>query len=171
METLTPTELQFYTSAAAATLQMPLVLYLHGSEIFGTDLETPAPGSLEGGFLAQSGVMLLVFVACCFYHLQSVAAYYCVNSVSPVTMSVANTLKRGLLIALSIVWFGNTVTLHTYGGMAMIVGGVAFYNRVVTEEKQRSKREASSDDIKKRAGGGAGGGGDDRGMREESCHV
>ena len=52
-------------------------------------------------------MVALVLVACCFYHLQSVAAYYCVATVSPVTMAVSNTLKRGLLIVLSIVYFGN----------------------------------------------------------------
>lgn len=180
METLTPTELQFYTSAAAAMMQLPLVLYYHGRELFN---DPQAPGSVTlnavtpppphlvspelsppplsssplafspfSRFLAEPGVALVVFFACCFYHLQSVAAYFCVNSVSPVTMSVANTLKRGILIVLSIVWFGNTVTLHTCFGMAMIVGGVALYNRAITEEKQRSKREASFNDDEKAAG-------------------
>ena len=165
METLTPIELQLYTSAAAAMLQLPLVLYYHGGELFNDPPHLVSPElfppplssspialSPFSRFLAEPGITLVVFFACCFYHLQSVAAYFCVNSVSPVTMSVANTLKRGILIVLSIVWFGNTVTLHTCFGMAMIVGGVALYNRAITEEKQRSKKEASFNDDKKASG-------------------
>ena len=111
METLTPIELQFYTSAAAAILQLPLVLYYHGSELFNAPPHLVSPElfppplssspialSPFSRFLAEPGITLVVFFACCFYHLQSVAAYFCVNSVSPVTMSVANTLKRGILI-------------------------------------------------------------------------
>ena len=134
-------ELQFYTSAAAIVMQLPVVLYQHRDEIFSSSSSSSfsdaaaasssssSPAAFasataaaaaaaaaseeeeedEGSFafLSKPRVVALVLVACCFYHLQSVAAYYCVATVSPVTMAVSNTLKRGLLIVLSIVYFGN----------------------------------------------------------------
>jgi solute carrier family 35 protein E2 len=127
---LTPVELQFYTSAAAITMQLPLMVYLHW------------------GHLVASGegytwhVFALLFVACVFYHLQSVAAYYCVDCVAPVTMSVANTLKRGILIVASIWFFGNQITVSTAGGSVMIIGGVGLYNRVRQGEARAATAES-----------------------------
>tara|TARA_B110000902_G_C13757223_1_gene379131 strand:- start:179 stop:484 length:306 start_codon:yes stop_codon:yes gene_type:complete len=45
------------------------------------------------------------------------------NTVTPLTMSVANTVKRGILIVLSIIYFGNDVGALTYAGMILIMGG------------------------------------------------
>lgn len=129
---LTPVELQFYTSAAAIAMQLPLMLYLHW------------------GHLVASGegytwhVFVLLFVACVFYHLQSVSAYYCVDCVSPVTMSVANTLKRGILIVASIWFFGNQITASTAGGSVMIIAGVGLYNRVRQGEAKAALVESKS---------------------------
>jgi len=44
---------------------------------------------------------------------QSVSAYALMGLISPVTVSVANTLKRSLLIWLSILYFGNQVCIYT----------------------------------------------------------
>ena len=44
------------------------------------------------------------------FHLQSVMAYAVMGLISPVSQSVANTLKRALLIWLSVLYFGNPVT-------------------------------------------------------------
>ena len=63
-----------------------------------------------------------------FFHLQSVTAYATMALISPVTQSVANTLKRALLIWLSILYFGNSVTGLSALGTALCIGGVFGYN-------------------------------------------
>jgi solute carrier family 35 protein E2 len=126
MRALTPVQLQFYTSAAAITIQLPVMLVVQREMISDTLAGNSAPLELR--------TVLLLCVACVFYHLQSVAAYYCVDSVAPVTMSVANTLKRGILIALSIVYFGNDVFATTYFGMATILAGIGLYTYVRSTE-------------------------------------
>ena len=62
------------------------------------------------------------------YHLQSVSAYYTMSCMSPVSQSVANTLKRALLIWISILYFGNPVTHLSVIGMMLVIGGVFMYN-------------------------------------------
>lgn len=123
MDQMTPIQLQFYTSVAAIVLQLPVMLYNHNESI-------RAHITGENTEMFSVSVVFWLLVACVFYHLQSVSAYYCVDSVSPVTMSVANTLKRGLLILASIAYFGNRVGLSTAFGMVMIVLGVGMYNKV-----------------------------------------
>jgi len=60
--------------------------------------------------------------------MQSVSAYYTMSLLSPVTQSVANTLKRTLLIFISTLYFGNTLNSSNVVGILMVVGGVALYN-------------------------------------------
>ena len=62
------------------------------------------------------------------FHCQSVMAYAVMGLISPVTQSVANTLKRALLIWLSVLYFGNPVTWLSALGTAMCIGGVFAYN-------------------------------------------
>ena len=44
------------------------------------------------------------------------------------SQSVANTLKRALLIWLSVLYFGNPVTWASACGTAVVIGGVFAYN-------------------------------------------
>lgn len=54
---------------------------------------------------------------------------YCVvDRLSPVSMSVANTLKRSVLILLTILYFGNEMTKESAGGVGVVVAGVGLYN-------------------------------------------
>merc|ERR1711865_538598 len=75
---------------------------------------------------AALGLQLLLNGVC--FHLQSVMAYAVMGLISPVTQSVANTLKRALLIWLSILYFGNPVTFLSALGTAVCIGGVFAYN-------------------------------------------
>ena len=56
---MTPVQLQFYTSAAAITMQLPLLIYLHWGHI------------IANGEGFQTSTYFLLLVACVFYHLQS----------------------------------------------------------------------------------------------------
>ena len=57
------------------------------------------------------------------------ACRYCVvDRLSPVSTSVASTLKRFLLIFLTIIYFGNEMTVESAGGVVVVVCGVGLYN-------------------------------------------
>jgi len=73
-------------------------------------------------------LMLALLVNGLFFHMQSILAYAVMGLISPVTQSVANTLKRALLIWLSVLYFGNPVTMMSALGTVICIGGVFAYN-------------------------------------------
>ena len=144
---------QFYTSAAALVVQLPVMLYHHAANWLSQGWSLSPELGLH---LLLNGVrrMHSLHVHACAYssastccvapyrapyraptahaqvcfHLQSVMAYAVMGLISPVTQSVANTLKRALLIWLSILYFGNPVTFMSALGTAVCISGVFAYN-------------------------------------------
>ena len=150
-----PTQLQFYTSVAALVLQTPLILrdisgilnrWAHNNsdeDIMVTVEEEEVERHLDtteddGELLSSSyyhhdnewSLTKLLIVDAIFYHLQSVSAYCTMGCMNPVSQSVANTLKRALLVWASIIYFGNPITSSGVVGILMVVAGVFLYNHV-----------------------------------------
>jgi drug/metabolite transporter (DMT)-like permease len=70
-------------------------------------------------------------------HFSSLAI---LNLLSPVSHSLANSCKRVIVIALSVIYFRNPVSLLNFMGMACALGGVFFYQQSLSGERQ--KRQA-----------------------------
>ena len=91
-----------------------------------------SPALTDGDAATAAGVdahyLLVLAIDATSYHLQSVFAYALMGQISPVTHSVANTVKRAILIWLSIAFFGNPVTALSVLGTVMVTGGVLVYN-------------------------------------------
>lgn len=115
LQHMTPVQLQFYTSAAAAIIQLPVLIYVLWPQ-------------LQGAQAMSSNLFALIIVDAVFYHLQSVTAYCTMNHLSPVSQSVANTVKRAMLIWLSILYFGNDITILSGLGIVTVIAGVFAYN-------------------------------------------
>jgi solute carrier family 35, member E1 len=64
-------------------------------------------------------------------------AFTILSVVSPVTYSVANTLKRVFVIVLSIIWFGNSVTFANGLGIVLALSGIYLYNRAGLIEREK----------------------------------
>ncbi len=153
-----PTQLQFYTSVAALALQTPLILRDVSGLVVRNwtqhsayeDIDTVDEGEDEllerhldtteddGQWLSSSNynnhsewsLTKLLIVDAIFYHFQSVSAYCTMGCMNPVSQSVANTLKRALLVWASLLYFGNPVTSSGIVGILMVVVGVFLYNHV-----------------------------------------
>lgn len=161
---MSPLQLQFYTSAAALTLQAPLLArdvaglalglwssHQHdgtttveevGESSYSDLLEdldiAPLRHLSEDDQFANFATTAswhrdlslshLLVLDAVFYHLQSVSAYSVMGCMSSVSQSVANTLKRALLVWASLLYFGNPVTNSGIAGMGMVVIGVFLYN-------------------------------------------
>merc|ERR1712048_488261 len=82
----------------------------------------------EPAFVLDGRACLLLWIDGVLYHLQSVVAYVVMSYLSPVTVSVVNTLKRALLIWISVLVFGNEVTTAAKLGTAICLAGVLWYN-------------------------------------------
>lgn len=109
----TPAEMQFYTSVSSLTVAVPVTLFLvDPATLLATDLSLVCCLMLNG----------------VFFHGQTIANYYLMDFISPVTQSVANTCKRAFLIWTSVLLFGNEVTFLSGLGTAIVILGVLLYN-------------------------------------------
>uniref|UniRef100_A0A3B4AZT1 Sugar phosphate transporter domain-containing protein n=1 Tax=Periophthalmus magnuspinnatus TaxID=409849 RepID=A0A3B4AZT1_9GOBI len=111
-----PPELQFYTSAAAVIMLIPAWGFLL------------IPEKSRSLYLSQDVLLLLLFDGALF-HLQSVTAYALMGRISPVTFSVASTVKHALSVWLSVIVFSNHVTLLSAVGTIFVFIGVFLYNK------------------------------------------
>lgn len=140
-------QLQFYTSLTALMIQAPLLAYNWLSSPPAASL---ASGAGAGGALQAEGnatmasaefsghnmlpavssgsLVAILWIDGVLYHLQSVVAYVVMSYLSPVTVSVVNTLKRAMLIWISVQVFGNQVTPLSMVGTAICLFGALGYN-------------------------------------------
>jgi len=149
----TAVQLQFYTSLTALALQAPLFLMSHEDSLF-SQLKAAEPNAtgmvrLANGSMATFGTvsvdgdesfinpwstslshkhLAILWIDGVLYHLQSVAAYMVMSHLSPVTVSVVNTVKRALLIWISVWVFGNRITPLAGLGTAICLSGALCYN-------------------------------------------
>lgn len=115
-----PPELQFYTSAAAIIMLIPAWVFL---------LDIPATGKSGQSFILSQDIILLLLFDGCLFHLQSVTAYALMGRISPVTFSVASTVKHALSVWLSIIVFSNQITILSAAGTVLVFIGVFLYNK------------------------------------------
>ncbi|XP_059490914.1 solute carrier family 35 member E2B-like [Neocloeon triangulifer] len=121
----TPAELQFYTSMASVVVQIPASLLFVDIDIVTHETDH----TLLSLFLLNG----------LFFHFQSITAYVLMDYISPVTHSVANTAKRAFLIWLSVILFGNPVTVLSGLGTCTVMVGVLLYNRAIHADSARQK--------------------------------
>lgn len=76
-----------------------------------------------------------------FFHGQTIAAYYLMDYISPVTHSVANTAKRAFLIWTSVLLFGNEITLLSGLGTVIVIAGVLLYNMATEVDARNQHRQ------------------------------
>ncbi|KAK8754369.1 hypothetical protein OTU49_015875 [Cherax quadricarinatus] len=133
-----PAELQFYPNLAAVLLQFPTWYFLVDFDKLYNQLD--------------HNLLSAIILDGISFHGQTITAYVLMSYVNPVTYSVANTTKRACLIWLSVLLFGNPVTVWSGIGTAVVIGGVLLYSKAreidarrreqfsITEEKMNSIR-------------------------------
>ncbi|XP_030279336.1 solute carrier family 35 member E2A [Sparus aurata] len=126
-----PPELQFYTSAAAVIMLIPAWVFL---------LDIPVIGKSGRSFIFSQDMVLLLLFDGALFHLQSVTAYALMGRISPVTFSVASTVKHALSVWLSIIIFSNEITILSAFGTVLVFIGVFLYNKA--RQMQRKSLQA-----------------------------
>ncbi|XP_058408653.1 solute carrier family 35 member E2B isoform X2 [Diceros bicornis minor] len=128
-------ELQFYTSAAAVAMLVPAWVFFMG---------LPVIGGSGKSFSLNQDVALLLLTDGVFFHLQSATAYALMGAVSPVTFSVASTVKHALSIWLSIIVFGNKVTSLSAIGTVLVTAGVLLYSKARQYQREAMQSLAAA---------------------------
>ncbi|XP_043532225.1 solute carrier family 35 member E2A [Chiloscyllium plagiosum] len=123
-----PPELQFYTSAAAVVMLIPTWMFF---------VDIPVLGKRGQSFNFDQDIVMLLLIDGILFHIQSVTAYALMGKISPVTFSVASTVKHALSIWLSIIIFSNRITAYSAFGTALVIVGVFLYNQA--RQYQRKK--------------------------------
>ncbi|XP_029290839.1 solute carrier family 35 member E2A isoform X2 [Cottoperca gobio] len=126
-----PPELQFYTSAAAVIMLIPAWLFF---------LDIPVIGKSGRSFIFSQDIVLLLLFDGGLFHLQSVTAYALMGRISPVTFSVASTVKHALLVWLSIIVFSNHINIFSAIGTVLVFFGVFLYTKA--RQSQRKTLQA-----------------------------
>ncbi|XP_061625162.1 solute carrier family 35 member E2A-like [Phyllopteryx taeniolatus] len=134
-----PPELQFYTSAAAIIMLIPTWIFL---------LETPATEKSGQTFTFNRDIVLLLLFNGGLFHLQSVTAYALMGRISPVTFSVASTVKHALSVWLSVIVFSNQLTVLSATGTFLVFVGVFLYNKARQAQRQRLQAMAAQQNYK-----------------------
>ncbi|KAL1021094.1 hypothetical protein UPYG_G00008750 [Umbra pygmaea] len=130
-----PPELQFYTSAAAVIMLLPAWVFL---------MDIPVIGKSGHSFKWSQDIVLLLLFDGVLFHLQSVTAYALMGRISPVTFSVASTVKHALSVWLSIIVFSNHITVLSAAGTALVFLGVLLYTKA--KQIQRDTLQALAQD-------------------------
>ncbi|XP_018424179.1 PREDICTED: solute carrier family 35 member E2-like [Nanorana parkeri] len=122
-----PPELQFYTSAAAVIMLIPTWIFV---------MDMPLIGQNVRKFSYSWDIIVLLLMDGFLFHLQSVTAYALMGKISPVTFSVASTVKHALSIWLSIIVFGNRITSLSAIGTVLVIIGVMLYNKARQHQRE-----------------------------------
>ena len=94
--------------------------------------------------MIESNVLLYFILNGFFHFIQNVMAFTILSIVSPVTYSVANTLKRVFVIVVSILWFQNEITPSNGLGIIVALIGIFLYNRARVIESELKLRKTYS---------------------------
>lgn len=116
-------QLAVLTAVATAVL-LPVALVLPGGL-----LSAPAAwaASIKSGVPAGTLAYLMIMSGFHFFMYQ-MSSFWVLSCVQPITHSVLNTLKRVVIILVSIVVFRNPVTAQGAAGTAVAIGGVLLYS-------------------------------------------
>eukprot|EP00612_Vaucheria_litorea_P000185 CAMPEP_0171452518 /NCGR_PEP_ID=MMETSP0945-20130129/593_1 /TAXON_ID=109269 /ORGANISM="Vaucheria litorea, Strain CCMP2940" /LENGTH=270 /DNA_ID=CAMNT_0011977199 /DNA_START=312 /DNA_END=1121 /DNA_ORIENTATION=- len=102
----------------------------------------PLAGIVEGGRLAflweraissgSTGNALRknILLSGLFFYMYNEVAFYCLNAIHPLTHGIGNTIKRIVMIAVSVVAFKHKFTPLGMLGSMMAIGGVMLYSLV-----------------------------------------
>ncbi|KAI4536824.1 hypothetical protein MG293_013027 [Ovis ammon polii] len=117
---------------------------LAGTDPASHALDLPVIGRSGRSFRYSQDVVLLLLADGVLFHLQSVTAYALMGRISPVTFSVASTVKHALSIWLSVIVFGNKVTSLSAVGTVLVTAGVLLYNKAKQQQREAMQSLASA---------------------------
>lgn len=111
-------------TAVATTVLLPVALLLPGGLL---SFPSAWAASIEAGTSASKLFSMLALSGFHFFMYQ-MSSFWVLSCVPPITHSVLNTLKRVVIIVVSIIVFRNPVTTKSAIGTVTAIGGVLLYS-------------------------------------------
>ncbi|EDO05578.1 Triose-phosphate Transporter family protein [Babesia bovis T2Bo] len=120
---LTPTNIYMLFTLVASCICLPISLGIEAPYWKETWLKSTAEMTTY-----NKGIVIFQFIACGFlYYVYNDFAFYCLGLMNQVTYSVLNTMKRIVVIIVSIIIFQNEVNVLGYVGISTaIIGGLLY---------------------------------------------
>ena len=118
-------------TALSTVILLPIAALLERKAIVPT---------LKNLFQAGQGTQYIFFtvISALFYYTYNEVAFLCLDSVSPVSPALGNTLKRVFIIISSMLAFGNKMTPQGIAGSTIAVGGVFLYSLIKQAYKEKA---------------------------------
>jgi solute carrier family 35 protein E1 len=119
-----------------SALLVPLAWAIEGSTLSGQWKAAVAAGQPPlrlAQYIASSGI---------FFYLYNEVAFYILNMVHPVTHAIGNTIKRVVMIFVSVLVLHHRFTVMGAVGSATCLGGVMLYGIVKGKLEKKSRRES-----------------------------
>lgn len=127
-------QLAVLTMVAAAVL-FPVCLFIPGGLL---SIPSAWASAMKAG--VSSSKLLFLLVASGFYfYMYQLSSFWVLSCVPPITHSVLNTLKRVVIIIVSIIVFRTPVTLQSACGTATAIGGVLLYSLTKSYYAKKAK--------------------------------
>lgn len=123
--------MMFYSASIAFILMIPLWFYSDGYRFLFQETHRD---------ISKSGLCFYFFLNGCTHFAQSWFAFTTLQISSPVTYSIASLVKRIFVIVMSIIWFGQQVSIVQALGIMSTFIGLWMY--------QKAKREVDQGETK-----------------------
>jgi len=128
-------QLAVLTAVATAVL-LPVALILPGGIL---SVPSAWSGAIKKGI--DSGALLYMIAASGFhFYMYQLSSFWVLSCVQPITHSVLNTLKRVVIIIVSIFVFRNPVTTQSALGTGVAIGGVLLYSLTKSYYSKKGKK-------------------------------
>ena len=120
-----------YTTLISVFICAPGVFFFEGAKL-GAGMDKAI------GILGAKGFYLQLLTVGLLYHLYNQFAFNTLGRVTPVSHGVCNVVKRIVIIASSVVFFGNKLSVQTQIGTVVALAGTWLYTEMQKREKLKS---------------------------------
>lgn len=122
-------------TAVATLVLLPIALVLPGGL-----MSAPAAWTLALKKTSQSNLTYLMVASGVHFFMYQLSSFWVLSCVPPITHSVLNTLKRVVIIIVSILVFRTPVTPQSAAGTAIAIGGVLLYSLTKAHYSKKNKK-------------------------------
>jgi solute carrier family 35 protein E1 len=128
-------------------MQLPMSLIAEGAQMPAALAAAPALMAEKGITLfgLQAGFLAYLVTGSMFYHLYNQTSYQALGELSPLSHSVANTVKRVVIILASVAVFKNPITPLGQASAAVAIAGTFLYTLASNTQKKDAALAAAAE--------------------------